>query len=92
MEPDIITDLGIADIITRDQLLTDMGYTIIHSPVGVSLTESVMVGLATAITGPLIIIHPGGDLPATVTVTGMVTIIATTADITGDIIMDIIME
>ena len=44
MVRDIITDLGIAGIIIQDQLLTDMVYTIIRSQVGVSLTESVMVG------------------------------------------------
>jgi hypothetical protein len=91
MEPDIITDLGIADIITRDQLLTDMGYTIIHSPVGVSLTESVMAGLATAITELHIITHHGGDQPDTVTVTDMATTMVITADITEVIIMVIIM-
>lgn len=91
MVQDIITDHGIAGIITPDQLHTVSGYTIILSLVGVSLPVSVMAGLDTAITGPLITIHPGGDLPATVTVTGMVITMVITADITGAIIMDIIM-
>ena len=90
MVRDIITDLGIAGIITQDQLLTDMAYTIIRLQVGVSLTESVTAGLDTPITEPRIIIHPGGDLPDTATVTGMVTTMGVAADITGGIIMVII--
>ena len=50
-----------------------------------------MAGLDTAITEPRIIIHPGGDLPAIVTVTGMVTTTVTTVDITVGITMVIIM-
>ena len=91
MERDIITDPGIAGNITQDQLLTDMAYTIIRSQVGVSLTESVMVGLDTAITEPHIITPHGGDPPATATVTDMATTMVTIADITGVIIMVIIM-
>ena len=67
-----------------------MAYTIIRSQVGVSLTESVTAGLDTPITEPRIIIHPGGDLPDTVTVTDMATTMVTIADITGVIIMVII--
>jgi hypothetical protein len=69
-----------------------MVYIIILSLVGVFLSVLVMAGLDTVITGLRIIIHPGGDQPATVTVTGMVTTMVTTADITGAIIMVIIME
>ena len=91
MVRDIITDRGIAGIITPDQLLTDLGYIITLLRVGDSLTVSVMAGLDTIITGPRIIIHPGGDPPVTVTVTGMVTTIVTTVDITTVITMVIIM-